>query len=142
MVFEKLCRLLISTFVSEIFQIFPMDIELQPGETKINTWSILYYPPGGGKYTGKLTVTNRRLLYDTPGGGAGKGLIPETIFVKWGSSGYLEFEKSDIVLVEVTKNFLNKKAVLTLTDGSKHVFKHGVLNINKVVEAINRNRNN
>ena len=119
-----------------------MNIELQVGETKINTWNILYYPPGGGKYNGKLTVTNRRLLYDAKFDVAAKGLLPESIFVKWGSSGYLEFDKSEIIQVEVTKNFLSKKAVLTLTDGSKHVFKYGVLNINKVVEAINRNRNN
>jgi len=119
-----------------------MTIELQPGETKINTWSILYYPPGGGKYNGKLTVTNRRLLYDTKFDVAAKGLLPETIFVKWGSSGYLEFDKADIIQVEVTKNFLSKKAVLTLTDGSKHVFNYGLLSIGKIVEAINRYRNN
>jgi len=117
-------------------------LDLQPGETKIDTWTILYYPPGGGKYNGKLTITNRRLVYDAKFDVSAKGYLPEALFVKWGSSGYLEFEKSDIVQVEVTKNFLNKKAVLTLTDGSKHVFNYGVMNINKLVDAINRNRNN
>ena len=41
-----------------------MKITLQPGETAIDTWSIFYLPPNGGKYNGKLTVTNQRLLYD------------------------------------------------------------------------------
>ena len=39
------------------------DIDLQPGETPIDTWTLFYSPPDGGKYNGKLTVTNRRLLY-------------------------------------------------------------------------------
>ena len=29
-----------------------------------------------------------------------------------------------------------KKAIVTLNDGSKHVFNYGMLNIDKVVEAI------
>ena len=37
---------------------------LQEGETIIDTWTLIYIPPGGGKYNGKLTVTNKRLLYD------------------------------------------------------------------------------
>ena len=41
-----------------------MNITLQPGETKIDTWTLLYLPPNGGKYNGKLTITNQRLLYD------------------------------------------------------------------------------
>jgi len=36
---------------------------LRPGETAIDTWTLIYTPPGGGKYDGKLTVTNQRLLY-------------------------------------------------------------------------------
>ena len=118
-----------------------MKIELQPGETKIDTWTIIYYPPGGGKYNGKLTVTNRRLLYDARFDVSAKGLMSETLFVKWGSAGYLEIDKTEIKKVEVQKNFLSKKAVITLSDGSKHVFNHGVLNISKIVEAINSNRN-
>jgi hypothetical protein len=39
-----------------------LKINLQPGEASIDTWSLLYLPPNGGKYNGKLTVTNQRLL--------------------------------------------------------------------------------
>lgn len=116
-----------------------MKIELQPGETKINTWNILYLPPGGGKISGKLTVTNRRLLYDAKFDITAKGLLPETLFVKWGSVGYLEFDKSEIKQVEIINNFLSKKAVITLADGTKHVFNHRVLNIKKLADAINSN---
>jgi len=119
-----------------------MTMKLQPGESKIDTWTILYYPPGGGKFNGKLTVTNRRLLYDAKFDVSAKEIISDALFVKWGSSGYLEIDKTDIKQVEVRKNFLSKKAIITLSDGSKHVFNHGLLNISKIIEAINSNRDN
>src|SRR5262245_19428726 len=113
-----------------------MKIELQPGENKIDTWTILYVPPGGGKYNGKLTVTNKRLLYDAKYDVSAKRLLSEALFMKWGSEGYLEINKFDIIDVAVEKNFLAKKAIVTLSDGSKHVFNYGALNVDKVAEAI------
>jgi hypothetical protein len=113
-----------------------MKFQLQPNEEKIDTWTILYTPPGGGKFNGKLTITNKRLLYDAKYDVSAKGLLSEALFVKWGSEGFLEINKNDIVNVDVEKSFLAKKAVLTLADGSKHVFNYGALNIDKVVSAI------
>ena len=114
-----------------------MKIELQPGEVKIDTWTLLYIPPGGGKYNGKLTITNKRLLYDAKYDVSAKGLLAEAMFIKWGSEGYLEINKADIADVQVEKSFLAKKAILTLTDESKHTFNYGAMNIDKVVTAIN-----
>jgi hypothetical protein len=110
---------------------------LAADENIIDTWTILYIPPGGGKYNGKLTITNKRLLYDAKYDVSAKGLLSEALFIKWGSEGYLEIEKAAITDVQVEKSFLAKKAILTLTDGSKHVFNYGALNIDKVVAAIN-----
>jgi hypothetical protein len=110
---------------------------LLPGEQAIDTWTLMYSPPGGGKYNGKLTITNKRLLYDAKYDVSAKGLLSETMFIKWGSEGYLEINKADIKDVLVEKSFLAKKAVLTLSDGSKHIFNYGALNIDKVVTAIN-----
>ena len=110
---------------------------LLPDEQVIDTWTILYIPPGGGKYNGKLTITNKRLLYDAKYDVSAKGLLSEALFIKWGSEGYLEISKTDISDVQVEKSFLAKKAILTLTDGSKHTFNYGALNIDKVVAAIN-----
>ena len=110
---------------------------LLPDETVIDTWTLLYTPPGGGKYNGKLTVTNKRLLYDAKYDVSAKGLLSEAMFIKWGSEGYLEINKKGITDVQVEKSFLAKKAILTLTDGSKHIFNYGALNIDKVVIAIN-----
>mgnify|MGYP003402621089 FL=1 len=108
-----------------------------PDEQVIDTWTILYIPPGGGKYNGKLTVTNKRLLYDAKYDVSAKGLLSEALFIKWGSEGYLEINKSEITDVQTEKSFLAKKAILTLADGSKHTFNYGALNIDKLVVAIN-----
>jgi hypothetical protein len=106
-------------------------------EQVIDTWTLLYIPPGGGKYNGKLTITNKRLLYDAKYDVSAKGLLSEAMFIKWGSEGYLEINKSDITDVQVEKSFLSKKALLTLTDGTKHTFSYGAMNIDKVIAAIN-----
>ena len=52
-----------------------MKIELQPGEQKINTWTLLYNGPKGHKYNGKLTVTNQRLIYDAQFDVSASGII-------------------------------------------------------------------
>lgn len=111
---------------------------LLPEETVIDTWTLIYSPPGGGKYNGKLTVTNKRLLYDAKYDVSAKGLLSEAMFVKWGSEGYLEINKADITSVKAEKSFLAKKALVSLSDGSVHTFNYGVLNIDKVIEAINQ----
>ena len=113
-----------------------MKITFQPGEVKIDTWTLLYVPPNGGKYNGTLTVTNQRLLYDAKFDVTVKGLLAEALTVKWGSEGYLEIDKSNIQSVEVQKKLLSKKCILTLTDGSKHTFDYGAMNIDKTVAAI------
>jgi hypothetical protein len=113
-----------------------MKITLQPGEVKLDTWSLFYLPPGGGKYNGKLTVTNRRLLYDAMFDASFKGRVVEALTVRWGSEGYLEIDKTNIQSVDVQKKMLSKKCILTLTDGSKHTFDYGPLNIDKAVAAI------
>jgi hypothetical protein len=111
-------------------------IELQPSESTIDTWPIIYIPPKGGTYKGKLTITNKRLLYNARSDMPATGLFTEALFEKDEGRAFLEIEKKDIVHVEVEKNFLAKKAIVILNDGSRHTFSYGVLNIDKVVEAI------
>ena len=113
-----------------------MKMNLQPGEAGIDTWSLFYLPPNGGKYNGKLTVTNQRLLYDAMFDASFKGMVTEALFVKWGSEGFLEIAKSAIQRVDVTKKLLSKRCILTLSDGSQHAFDYGAMNIDKVVAAI------
>ena len=109
---------------------------LDPGETEIGNWTILYVPPGGGKYNGKLVVTNKRLLYDAKFDVSPKGLIEEALFVKFGSEGFVVIPKERITNVEISKSFFSKKVILTLDNGEKHTFDYGALNIDKCAEAI------
>lgn len=111
-------------------------IQLAPDEQKIDTWTLLYYPPKGGKFNGKLLVTNKRLCYDAQFDVSASGMVSEMLFVKWGSEGYLEIPKQRIANVAIDKSFFAKKVLITLDDGTVHTFSYGVMNIDKVAAAI------
>jgi hypothetical protein len=108
-----------------------MSLDLQPGETVIDTWTLFYHPPAGGKYNGKLTVTDRRLLYDAKFDASLIGTLGH-----YAAKGYLEIDKGAIRDIEVRKKLFSKKAILTLADGSVHTFDYGAMNIDKCVAAI------
>jgi hypothetical protein len=103
-----------------------MQIDLHPNEMKLSEGQVSYRSPGGKKFNGKLTVTSRRLLYDAQFDLTAKDVLPEVMFIKWGSVGYLEIDQADIKRVEIRKNLLTTKLVLILADGSKHIFNSGI----------------
>jgi len=109
-----------------------MEITLQAGETLLGTWALFYVPPGGGKFEGKLTVTNQRVFYDAKYDASPIGLLGDRA-----AGGYLEIDQTDIKVVEVEKEMFSKKVILTLSDGSTHVFENDAMSIDKTVEAIN-----
>jgi hypothetical protein len=113
-----------------------MKVNLQQDEVNLGVWSLFYLPPQGGKYNGKLTVTNRRLLYDAMFDASFKGWVEGALTIRWGSEGYLEIDKAKIQSVEAQRKLLSKKCILTLTDGSKHTFDYGPLSIDKALTAI------
>jgi len=113
-------------------------IELEPDESAIDTWTITYMPPSGGKYLGKLTVTNKRLIYDAKFDVSMAGFVEEALFYKFGSEGYVVIPKSRILKVDVKKSLLSKKVLVTLDNGQVHVFDYGALNVDPVAQAIQR----
>jgi len=108
-----------------------MDITLQTDERVLDTWTLFYLPPNGGKYNGKLTVTDKRLLYEAKFDASLIGVLGDRA-----AGDYLAIDKDDIQDVEVSKKLFSKKAILTLSDGSTHIFDYGAMNIDKCVEAI------
>ncbi|MGN6691838.1 MAG: hypothetical protein ACTHJU_12920 [Sphingopyxis sp.] len=108
-----------------------MTHELRAGERAIDTWTLFYLPPGGGKYNGKLTVTNQRLLYDAKLDGSLLGTLSNHLV-----EGRLAIEKDGIEAIEVERKLFSKKAILTLADGSRHIFDYGAMNIDKCVAAM------
>ena len=108
--------------------------ELQEGERELGDWTLNYVPPGGGRYTGKLTVTDRRLIFDAKFDTSAAGTLRE-LFVGSGEGGYVSIPKSAITATDV-KGSLKKKIVVRLEDGGEHTFDYGVLPVKNVVAAI------
>jgi len=115
-----------------------MNFTLEPNEFKIDTWTVIYLSPDGGKYNGKLTVTNIRLLYEAKFDVTVKGIQEEELPVKSENIGSIVIPKNRIVKVETKQSFIKKQMVITLDDGSFHVFDYGMLNIDTLSEAINQ----
>ena len=110
-----------------------MKIELQPSETIIDTWSINYISPVGEKAIGKLNVTNQRLVFLPQHDAAYLSL---SIYNK---NGLINLNRTEIKNVNVQKSFFSKKVLVTMADSSTHVFDYGVMNIDKLVAAIQSN---
>lgn len=113
-------------------------LQMEPGEVKIGTWTLMYKPPSDGRYSGKLMVTNRRLCYDAQYDYSVGGIATETLFMKFGSEGYIEIPKNRIRSVEAQKSFFSKRAVVTLDDSTVHIFDNRMLGIDKLMEAIHQ----
>src|SRR3546814_15400106 len=108
-------------------------IDLDPGETEIGTWTLFYLPPYGGRFNGKLTVTNRRLIYDASDDASLGGMLTNTA-----ASGWLEIAKADIRDVEVTRNLFPNRALLTLADGSFHTIDPGARSLHTEIGKASR----
>jgi hypothetical protein len=108
-----------------------MALDHQSGETRIDTWTLIYEPPGGSKVKGKLTVTTQRLLYEAQWDASASGILGNRI-----AKDHLEIHKHEIDRVEVQRKLLAKRVIVTLKDGSQHVFNYGMLSIDKCAAAI------
>ncbi len=106
----------------------------------INIWSLIYSNKNGAKYSGKLTVTNKRLLYDAPFDGKSKELIDTSLLQNWNEKQYLIIDKERIQAIRFEKKVLANKAIITLDNGSEHIFNYGILNIFPIIEAIQTKR--
>ena len=111
--------------------------DLLPDEKIIDTWTLLYIPPAGGKFNGKCAITNKRIFYDALLDYSAAGIASSFFFIESGSKGYLLIPKSSIKNTEVKKSFLNKSVMLTIDDWQVHTFSYGAMNIDKVVDALN-----
>jgi hypothetical protein len=106
-------------------------IDLHPGETEIGAWPLFYLPPYGGKFSGTITITDRRLVYVASDDASLGGVLTHKA-----ASGRLEIAKADIRDIEVMRGFFHKRVLLTLADGSFHLFDRGAMSIDKVAEAM------
>ncbi|MCF3110831.1 PH domain-containing protein [Niabella sp. CC-SYL272] len=107
-----------------------MKFELQPNEAPIDTWAINYIGPNNKAAVGKLTITNQRLLF------LPQHDMDSLSLSIYNRKGMIVLNKSDIKDVTVQKSLLSKKVFITMPDDSVHIFNYGMMNIDKLVAAI------
>jgi hypothetical protein len=113
-----------------------VDFVFMEDESIIGEWTLNYLPPDGGRYTGNLAVTDKRVLFDARFDTSLNGIIEESMFVKHGSEGYISIPKDRISNVEIAKKGLQKNVVVSLDNGQTHIFNYGVMKVDKIAAAI------
>jgi hypothetical protein len=117
-----------------------------------DTWTINYLPAGGGRITGKLTVSADDVrfdaLYDSSNKEILKGILGSAASFA-ASAGHVTYihdtdtefsivlPRADIASAEQVKKGLMKRAVIAMYDGSEFTFDYGMLSPKKLVAAIN-----
>ena len=109
--------------------------ELEENEKEIGSWTTNYLPPDGGRYTGKMVVTDKRVLFDAKFDTSLTGTFGE-LFIVSGSHGYISIPKEKIQSVEGKSSLFSKKVFIKLDDGKTHTINNGMLSIEKMAEAI------
>ncbi|MBR57511.1 MAG: hypothetical protein CMH54_05555 [Myxococcales bacterium] len=112
------------------------DIEMATGEETLGEWTLNYVPPVGGRYTGKLQVTNHRLLFDAQFDTSVSGTLGELLVTGGGPHGYLSIPRSAISRVDVKTSFFKKKVVVMVGEQQAHTFDYGMLSVKKIAAAI------
>lgn len=112
------------------------EFEMLPDERELGRWTLNYLPPGGGRYTGPLAVTNQRILFDAKFTTSVLGTLRELIVYK-GTWGYVAIPKIRIKKVDISSGLMRKKVLVTLDNGEVHTFDYGMLGVQKIAEAVN-----
>ena len=119
--------------------------DLEPGEQELGHWTMHYLPPSGGKYAGKLAVTDRRVLYEPLKAGffgrqdfSAKGVAGAFVGSTFVGRNYwdgesLSIPRADVQSVEKRRTHGMKQVVVTLADGQEFVFDNGLMSVDKLV---------
>ena len=118
---------------------------------ELGEWIVNYLPEEGGRYTGKLTVTDEKVVFVSLYESSNKTIV-KAIFLDVGSfaaagghnvyrysnddEARVELPVTEIAGVKATKKRLLKQAVVTMQGGEEFVFDYGMLSVKKIVEAI------
>jgi hypothetical protein len=121
--------------------------ELEAGEQQVGKWTIHLLPPTGGKFAGRLLVTDRRILFEAldPRQDLSlataidrfslDGIVTDTGGHYWDGKG-LRISRGDVRSVEQRRTGMMKQVVLTLADGEEVVFDNGLLRTDKLAAAM------
>jgi hypothetical protein len=109
--------------------------ELLPGERRLGTWTINYLPPDGGRFTGPLVVTDRRLLFQARFDASPGGLLKELAPFR-STRGLVAIPREHVRRVEKRGRFLRRQLAVLLDNGETHLFDRGVSGVDKLAAAI------
>lgn len=121
--------------------------ELEPGEAKVGKWTIHYLPPTGGKFAGKLLITDRRILIAplNPKQDLSLATAIDDFRVDGirgdGTRNYwdgesLSISRADVRSVPKRRSGIMKQVVVTLADQQEFVFDYGVLSVDKLAATL------
>ena len=111
------------------------DDNLMNGEPIIDQWTLNYLPSDGGRYVGKLVVTDQSVYFMAQFSVEFSGDAVQS------AEGGIRIPKSAITKVEAkTKMWIFKRAHLHLSDGTVHVLDRGAMSVAPIIEAINAGR--
>jgi hypothetical protein len=123
----------LSIFAKEVYM---SKFSLDPEEQEVGHWTTNFLPGQGGRNTGKLTITDKRVIFHAQYDTSLSGLVSEAIFYKFGDEGYFIIPRDQIKLVETKSSFINKRVILNLENGQKHTIDNGMLSIDKIVASL------
>ena len=119
--------------------------------SELGEWIVNYLPEEGGRYTGKLAVTDEKLNFVSLYESSNKTIV-KAIFLDVGSfaaagghnvyryssddEARVELPVGEISGVKANKKGLMKQAVVTMQGGEEFVFDYGMLSVKKLVATI------
>jgi len=118
---------------------------------ELGEWTLNYLPEEGGRYTGKLTVTDEKVVFVSLYESSNKTIV-KAIFLDVSSfaaagghnvyrysnddEARVELPVAEIAGVKTNKTGLMKQAVVTMQGGEEFVFDYGMLSVKKLVATI------
>ncbi len=128
-------------------------------ERELGHWTVNYVPPDGGRFTGRLQITDQAIVFASK---QDMGAINDDLlksfglpraarnavgdFAGTGSRGgvrreirdehfTLRLERSHVLSFTAGKRMLLNRVTVAMDDGSTHVFDYGLLSVKKMVAA-------
>ena len=126
--------------------------DLEQGEQELGHLTIHFLPLTGGKYAGKLLVTDRRILFEPLKAGffprqdfsakgvvgaltVGSAFLPHQMRNYWDGES-LSIPRADVRSVEKRRTHHMKQVAVTLADGQEFVFDNGIMSVDKLAALI------
>ena len=100
-------------------------------EKPIDEWTLNYLPSQGGRYTGKLAITDKNIYFFAQFSIEFSGNAVQE------AEGGICISKEQIQSVEAKKSmFIFQRVHVTLKDESIHIFDRGVMSVQGIIDAI------